>query len=41
MCSERFAHKCFERGLETITLEISNLAAGSSTVIEVPVIEIE
>jgi curli production assembly/transport component CsgF len=31
----------FERGLETITLEISNLASGSSTVIEVPVIEIE
>ncbi len=31
----------FERGLETITLEISNLASGSSTVIEVPVIEVE
>ena len=31
----------FERGLETITLEISNLANGSSTVIEVPVIEVE
>lgn len=31
----------FERGLETITLEISNLAAGTSTVIEVPVIEVE
>lgn len=31
----------FERGLETITLEINNLANGSSTVIEVPVIEIE
>lgn len=31
----------FERGLEAITLEISNLANGSSTVIEVPVIEIE
>jgi curli production assembly/transport component CsgF len=31
----------FERGLEAITLEISNLADGTSTVIEVPVIEIE
>lgn len=31
----------FERGLETISLEISNLASGSSTVIEVPVIEVE
>jgi curli production assembly/transport component CsgF len=31
----------FERGLEMITLEISNLANGSSTVIEVPVIEVE
>lgn len=31
----------FERGLEVITLEISNLADGTSTVIEVPVIEVE
>ncbi len=31
----------FVRGLETITLEISNTASGSSTVIEVPVIEVE
>jgi curli production assembly/transport component CsgF len=31
----------FVRGLEVITLEINNLASGSSTVIEVPVIEIE
>jgi curli production assembly/transport component CsgF len=31
----------FNRGLEVITLEISNLADGSSTVVEVPVIEIE
>jgi len=31
----------FERGLELITLEISNLGDGSSTVIEVPVIEID
>jgi curli production assembly/transport component CsgF len=29
----------FVRGLEVITLEISNLADGSSTVIEVPVLE--
>lgn len=31
----------FERGLETITLEISNLADGSITSIEVPVIGVE
>ena len=31
----------FERGLEVITLEIANLADGSSTIVEVPVIEIE
>lgn len=31
----------FERGLEVITLEISNLGDGSTTIIEVPVIEIE
>lgn len=31
----------FVRGLETITLEISNTASGSSTVIEVPVLEVE
>jgi curli production assembly/transport component CsgF len=31
----------FNRGLEVITLEISNLADGSSTVVEVPVIEVE
>ena len=31
----------FNRGVEVITLEISNLADGSSTVVEVPVIEIE
>ena len=31
----------FERGLEVITLEIANIADGSSTIVEVPVIEIE
>ena len=31
----------FERGLEVITLEISNLGNGSSTVVEVPVIEVD
>ena len=31
----------FDRGLEVITLEISNLGDGSSTVVEVPVIEVE
>lgn len=31
----------FVRGLEVITLEISNLADGSTTVIEVPVLEVE
>ncbi len=31
----------FVRGLETIVLEISNLADGSLTVVEVPVIEVE
>jgi curli production assembly/transport component CsgF len=31
----------FERGLETISLEISNLADGSITIVEVPVIDIE
>ncbi len=31
----------FERGLEVITLEINNLADGSSTIVEVPVIEVE
>ena len=31
----------FDRGLEVITLEISNLGDGSATVVEVPVIEVE
>jgi curli production assembly/transport component CsgF len=31
----------FFRGLETISLEISNLADGSTTVIEVPVVSVE
>lgn len=31
----------FIRGLETITLEISNIADGSQTIVEVPVIEVE
>jgi len=31
----------FIRGLETIALEISNLADGSQTIVEVPVIEVE
>ena len=31
----------FIRGLETITLEISNLADGSQTIVEVPVVEVE
>ena len=31
----------FERGLEVISLEISNLADGSITVVEVPTIEVE
>lgn len=31
----------FDRGLEVITLEISNLGDGSTTVVEVPVIEVE
>ena len=31
----------FIRGLETISLEISNLADGSQTIVEVPVIEVE
>ncbi len=31
----------FERGLEVITLEISNLGDGSTTVVEVPVIEVD
>lgn len=31
----------FVRGLEVITLEISNLADGSSTVIEVPVLSVD
>lgn len=31
----------FERGLEVITLEIANIADGSTTVVEVPVIDVE
>ncbi len=31
----------FERGLEFITLEIKNISDGSTTVVEVPVIEVE
>jgi len=31
----------FDRGLEVITLEISNLGDGSTTVVEVPVVEVE
>lgn len=31
----------FERGLEVITLEIANLGDGSSTIVEVPVVNVE
>ncbi|MGI9489263.1 MAG: curli assembly protein CsgF [Geminicoccaceae bacterium] len=31
----------FERGLEVITLEIANIGDGSTTIVEVPVIEVE
>ncbi len=31
----------FDRGLEVITLEISNIADGSTTVVEIPVIEVD